>query len=132
MVPRTFDAARSCAGGAAGSVPGHVALVDVDGLTYAEVAGVLGVPGGTVRGRLQVTRSLQRDPDGELDAVSAHRIARHLHACRRCGLEAETNTAVKIRRGPPPAAAIRRLERFGQQLVTGRSTSDGEPPRTTD
>ena len=72
---------------------------------------------------LQVGRLLQTHIDGQLDDLTARRVARHLDACRRRGLEAGTYQAVKqslARRGPRPIdpKAITRLQAFAADLTT--------------
>jgi anti-sigma factor RsiW len=59
-----------------------------------------------VRDRIECMRVrplLQAFLDGELDDARRQRVARHLEACRRCGLEASTYTSL-----------IRRLNGFGE------------------
>ena len=51
----------------------------------------------------EVSRALQAYLDGHVDEVTARRVARHLEACRRCGLEAEVYTGIK--------EALSRMER---------------------
>lgn len=69
----------------------------------------------------EVGRLLQRYLDGEIDELKAQRIARHLEDCRRCGMQAETYTAIKQslqeHRPSVPADAIDRLRAFGEQLA---------------
>jgi hypothetical protein len=69
----------------------------------------------------EVGRLLQRFLDGELDEMKARRIARHLEDCRRCGLKAETYSAIKTslrqRRPDVPGDAIEYLRGFAQDLV---------------
>ena len=75
----------------------------------------------------QVGRLLQQHLDGEANAPVAERIAEHLEACRRCGLEAETYTAIKAslssRAQPLPADSLERLRSFSASLAAG-----DEPP----
>lgn len=80
----------------------------------------------------EVGRLLQRYLDGEVDELMAQRIARHLDDCRRCGLKAETYTAIKqslARRQPVvPADAVERLRSFAEELTaepTGEDESAG-------
>lgn len=69
----------------------------------------------------EVARQLHAYLDRELDDVTAHRIARHLDACRRCGLEASTYAEIKAALGrrsdPVPDEALLRLRRFGEELL---------------
>ena len=73
----------------------------------------------------QVGKLLQFYLDGEIDDVTAERLAVHLEACRRCGLEHDTYAAVKetLRRRAPavPEEPVARLRAFSEQLVTGGS-----------
>lgn len=70
---------------------------------------------------LHTRRQLQRYLDGETDPSLAARIARHLAACRACGLEADTYRAIRdsLHRhaGPPPADALDRLATFAATLL---------------
>lgn len=69
----------------------------------------------------EVARQLNAYLDRELDDVTAQRIARHLDACRRCGLEASTYAEIKAALGrrsdPVPDEALLRLRRFGDELL---------------
>jgi anti-sigma factor RsiW len=76
----------------------------------------------------QAGRLLQSYLDGELDEVTARRVAGHLEDCRRCGLEAATYTAIKsalARRGTVPPGAAERLRVFGEDLLTAPETTGG-------
>lgn len=79
-----------------------------------------------IAGCLEVTKNLQSYLDGQLDAVTATRLARHLEICRRCGLEATTYQEVKRalarRDKPPPPDILRRLQAFAEQLATDGPT----------
>ena len=75
-------------------------------------------------GCLRVTRVLQSYLDGEVDAVTSARVAKHLEQCRRCGLKASTYRAIKAaitQAGPDvapvDAEAIERLRRFAGDLA---------------
>jgi anti-sigma factor RsiW len=74
----------------------------------------------------EVGRLVQRYLDGEIDEVKAQRISRHLDDCRRCGLKAETYSAIKQslrrQRTDVPADVIERLRVFCQQLAAGERT----------
>ncbi|MGD9798173.1 MAG: anti-sigma factor [Microbacteriaceae bacterium] len=74
-----------------------------DEATCAEVAGIL-----------------QHFLDGQVDDMTAQRVRRHLEACRRCGLEAQTYTAIKDalarHRPAPDDEAVERLRAFGEEL----------------
>ena len=65
---------------------------------------------------LATRRELQRFLDGETDPAATARVARHLDACRACGLQARTYRDIKasLRSGgtPPPADALDRLAAF--------------------
>ena len=79
-------------------------------------------------GCMEVGRLLQRYLDGVLDDDRADRLAAHLEACRRCGLEATTYERIKVSlaaRGdsPLPADAIARLTQFAQDLAHGDDPS---------
>lgn len=81
---------------------------------------------------LEVGSGLQRYLDGEVDEVTARRVARHLEACRRCGLEASTYAEIKAalaaRSDDVPEDAVARLRRFGEQLMDGEfDVSDDKP-----
>lgn len=69
---------------------------------------------------LEVARQLHAYLDGEIDDVTARRIARHLEVCRRCGLEASTYTEIKsalARHAEPlPDGPLERLRQFGNDL----------------
>lgn len=69
----------------------------------------------------EVGRVLQSYLDGQVDEMTARRVARHLEACRRCGLEARTYEAIKEalarQRTDVDAAALERLRSFGERLV---------------
>lgn len=78
----------------------------------------------------EVAAVLQQYLDGQVDDVTTRRVQRHLEACRRCGLEAETYTAIKDALGRRRAAldddAVRRLRDFGRDLgeLEGPEESD--------
>lgn len=78
----------------------------------------------------EVAAVLQPFLDGQVDDVTMQRVRRHLDACRRCGLEAETYTAIKdalARRRPVvDDDAVRRLREFGRDL------SKLDPPGESD
>jgi predicted anti-sigma-YlaC factor YlaD len=70
---------------------------------------------------LHVTRVLQAYLDGVADEVTARRVAEHLEDCRRCGLEADTYTAIKTalaRHEKTPHVALTRLHEFAEGLLT--------------
>ncbi len=69
---------------------------------------------------MRVKPLLQSYLDGELTEQQAVRVSRHVDACRRCGLAAETLRDIKgavSRLGQPPdRAAIARLRAFVDEL----------------
>lgn len=75
----------------------------------------------------QVGKVLQACLDGELDPDRARRVAAHLAACRRCGLEAAAYERIvaALRAGPalPDDRDVERLRAFVARLSTG-----GVPP----
>lgn len=77
---------------------------------------------------LEVGTVLQAYLDGEVDEVTAHRVARHLEACRRCGLEAATYTEIKEalarQADAVPQDAVARLRRFGEHLIDHPDAAD--------
>lgn len=81
----------------------------------------------------QVGQVLQTYLDDELDDDAARKVAVHLEACRRCGLEVETYEALKasLRRGPAGLAAepVTRLREFGERLARGEIDPDEHPAR---
>ena len=80
---------------------------------------------------MQVIRVLQSYLDGYTDELTARRVANHLDACRRCGLEASTYREIKAalrRKAPPPdQTALDRLRAFGAALAHDDLADDGEP-----
>lgn len=71
---------------------------------------------------LRVALRLQRYLDGEVDEVTARRIAAHLEECGKCGMEAETYRQVKeaLARGEPPSDdALGRVRGFAEALARG-------------
>ena len=83
---------------------------------------------------MQVMRVLQPYLDGHTDGVTTRRVAVHLEACRRCGLEAATYREIKAslarRAAPPDPAALERLRAFGTSLGDRRVGEDdsGQAP----
>lgn len=71
---------------------------------------------------IRVNRVLQSYLDGELDDEhGAQMVARHLQACRRCGLAADSIQTLKervarLRREPSPEQ-VQRIERVIDQLT---------------
>lgn len=59
--------------------------------------------------------------DGEMDEITARRLAWHLEICRECGLEVEIYIEIKKtiarRHGAISAAALLRLVEFGRHLT---------------
>ncbi|MDA8044675.1 MAG: zf-HC2 domain-containing protein [Actinomycetota bacterium] len=83
---------------------------------------------------LQVMRTLQSYLDGEVDELTARRVASHLDVCRRCGLEASVYREMKAalsRQGEPVSSeSLERLRRFSSSLLQGNA--DGEGPTDQD
>lgn len=81
----------------------------------------------------EVGRVLQSYLDGEVDEVTARRVARHLEACRRCGLEAVTYVEIKRalaeRSSAVPQDAVIRLRQFAEQLINGPGATEGDQDR---
>jgi anti-sigma factor RsiW len=80
---------------------------------------------------LQVMRVLQSYLDGQTDQVTARRVANHLDACRRCGLEASTYREIKSalarQAAPLDDASVARLRAFGSSLIEQTAPGDAEP-----
>ena len=83
----------------------------------------------------QVMSVLQSYLDGHTDEVTARRVASHLGACRRCGLEAATYVEIKAalarRAAPLDEASLQRLQAFAESLFEGArggETGSGEAP----
>lgn len=61
--------------------------------------------------------------DGHISEEDAVRVSRHLDACRRCGLAAETFRQIKAGlsrlAGEPDREAVARLERFVEEYPGG-------------
>jgi anti-sigma factor RsiW len=85
---------------------------------------------------MQVMRVLQSYLDGHTDEVTTRRVANHLEACRRCGLEAATYREIRAslarKAGPVDESAVERLRAFGTALASGSSdeneSGDFPPP----
>jgi anti-sigma factor RsiW len=81
---------------------------------------------------MQVMRVLQSYLDGHTDEITARRVARHLDACRRCGLEASTYREIKAalaRQAALDEASLQRLRTFGSSLAqqAGSGPVEGGP-----
>lgn len=80
----------------------------------------------------RVGEKLQAYLDGEVDDLTTRRIAHHLEACRRCGMELAVYTQIKAslrRRGDGVEAdAVERLRSFSQQLTA----PDADPDSNSD
>ena len=70
---------------------------------------------------MRVNPLLQAYLDGELGEDDARRVSRHLDACRRCGLAAETfrdiKAAVSRLGDEPDRDAVQRLRHFADGLI---------------
>jgi anti-sigma factor RsiW len=81
---------------------------------------------------LEVAKVLQAYLDGQTDDVTTRRVARHLEACRRCGLEARTYREIKAaltRRVPAvDELALERLRNFATELTEAPPAADAEHP----
>lgn len=80
----------------------------------------------------EVSRTLQAYLDGHVDEVTARRVARHLEACRRCGLEAEVYSRIKeaLSRMDRDVSSlpVARLRDFARRLVEEGPHRASEPP----
>ena len=69
----------------------------------------------------EVGKVLQRYLDGDVDELTAEKVAEHLEDCRRCGMEAEVYRQIMAslaRQAPEvPDLALRRLRDFGERLA---------------
>lgn len=73
----------------------------------------------------EVGRVLQRYLDGEVDELTARRVARHLEDCLRCGMAAQTYAEIKrslARQGHVDDGTVDRLRAFGERLA-----AEGDP-----
>jgi anti-sigma factor RsiW len=81
---------------------------------------------------MQVMRELQSYLDGHVDEVTARRLANHLEACRRCGLEAATYREIKAslarRATRLDSGALDRLRAFGAALAAAPLDEDESGP----
>lgn len=79
---------------------------------------------------LQVMRVLQSYLDGHTDEVTARRVANHLEACRRCGMEAsiyrEMKAALARQGNHVDEESLERLRAFSSTLIH-RDEHEGEP-----
>lgn len=77
-------------------------------------------------------RMLQFYLDGQTDDHTAGRVARHLAACRRCGLEAATYREIKAvlsrRARRADVSTLERLRVFGRSLVEPDASEGGPGP----
>jgi anti-sigma factor RsiW len=80
----------------------------------------------------EVGRVLQSYLDGQVDELTARRVARHLEMCRRCGMEASTYTEIKRSLARHGAAVdpevVGRLRDFGTQLIERDADEPPEHP----
>ncbi len=80
---------------------------------------------------LRTSRALQRYLDGEVDDLTAARIAAHLEECRRCGLQAQTFRAITqaLRgSGNVDELALHRLRAFSRSLTASEGNSGDDRP----
>ncbi|MDH4148592.1 MAG: zf-HC2 domain-containing protein [Acidimicrobiia bacterium] len=75
----------------------------------------------------EVGRRLQSFLDGALDEIDAARLVEHLDDCRKCGLEVDAYTDIKValaqRGSGGDDEALHRLRRFAEDLAAGRQGS---------
>jgi anti-sigma factor RsiW len=80
---------------------------------------------------MQVMRVLQSYLDGHTDDTTARRVASHLDACRRCGLEASTYREIKAalarKATPLDESSLERLRAFGSALVADTTVDENGP-----
>jgi anti-sigma factor RsiW len=81
---------------------------------------------------MKVIQALQSYLDGHTDEATTRRVANHLEACRRCGLEAATYRQLKAslaRRTPQvDDVTVERLRAFGRDLAARRLDERPGPP----
>ena len=77
---------------------------------------------------MQVARQLQSYLDGELDEHARSRVAGHLEACRRCGLDADVYREIKAalahRSSTLPDAPVERLREFAAHIAATDAGGD--------
>jgi anti-sigma factor RsiW len=77
----------------------------------------------TRMGCMRTMAVLQSYLDGNVDEVTARRVAAHLEDCRRCGLEVEVYSEIKAalanKRDAIDPAALDRLQHFATHLAHG-------------
>ncbi|MDE3205633.1 MAG: zf-HC2 domain-containing protein [Acidobacteriota bacterium] len=80
---------------------------------------------------LQVMRVLQSYLDGHTDEMTARRVANHLEACRRCGMEAsiyrEMKAALARQAKPLDDESLGRLRQFSLSLTQRHDAEDSKP-----
>ena len=80
---------------------------------------------------MQVMRVLQSYLDGQTDQLTARRVANHLDACRRCGLEASTYREIKAalarQAAPVDETSLQRLRAFGSSLAQHTARNHPQP-----
>ncbi len=93
---------------------------------------MIGRRGGGAHRRMtcrDVARVLQACLDGEVDEVTAQRVAVHGEGCRRCGVEIAVYREIKnslARQEVPDEAAMARLRAFGADLLTTGPAEAGD------
>jgi len=81
-------------------------------------------------GCMRTMPNLQSYLDGNLDEVTARRVATHLEDCRRCGLEVtvytEIKTALAEKRDSIDPDVLDRLQHFASQLASGGDSGNSD------
>ena len=77
---------------------------------------------------VEVGRLIQTYLDGKLDADTTAKVARHLKACRRCGLATDDyrrlKAALKRTGAPLPAEPLQRLRTFAADLASNDTSRE--------
>ncbi len=77
---------------------------------------------------IEIGRLVQSYLDGTLDADATASVARHLDACRRCGLAADDYRRIKFALNrsiePLPAESLLRLRAFAADLAAEHTTRE--------
>ena len=77
---------------------------------------------------LEIGRKIQSYLDSELDDRTAAKVASHLDACRRCGLDATAYRDIKevLAKRPGPLTADDPIDRL--RVFASRLAASGQPP----